>query len=168
MESPFSSPSALFREHVDGVYNVAYRVLWNGADAEDVVQNTFLTAFSRRDQLADGAKIRPWLLTIAYREAISVLRRRRDQPTEPSQLPVIASRELGPEEVTQQQALAERIARAFRNLPDNLRSAVVLRDIEELTMIDVAQALSIGVSAAKMRVSRGRELLRLELSDELS
>jgi len=76
----------LFVENVDGVYNVAYRVLWNKSDAEDVVQQSFIKAFTRMDQLHDQSRVRPWLLQIAYREAITVLRQRRDvtRPTFPS------------------------------------------------------------------------------------
>ena len=77
----------LFVIHVDAVFNVAYRVVWSRPDAEDVVQATFIKAFTRLDQLRDRARIRPWLLQVAYREAITVIRRRRDVPVDPAKLP---------------------------------------------------------------------------------
>ena len=166
--APLPQLSELFHEHVGGVYNVAYRILWSRADAEDVVQQTFLRAFVRLEQLTERSKARSWLLTIAYRESIAVVRRRRDIPTEPASLPEAGNNSGDPALLAQHGALAERIDAAIQALPENLRSAVVLRDVEELPMAEVAEALGIGISAGKMRVARGREALRLSLQDEIN
>ena len=73
---------ALFRAHVDAVYNVAYRVLWNAADAEDVVQAAFVKAFTRLDQLEDDAKARPALADLLSRSHHdrATAERRSDRP----------------------------------------------------------------------------------------
>lgn len=154
----------LFRDHVDAVYNVAYRMLWNTADAEDVVQAAFVKAFTRLDQLEDQQKARPWLLQIAYRESISVIRRRRDVPLDPTQLPDATSSERGPDELAIAGSVAEAISTALSKLGEDERMAVVLRDVEQLPMKDVAEVLGVGLSAAKMRVHRGRAELRRRLS----
>ena len=151
---------SLFREHIDAVYNVAYRVLWNASDAEDVVQAAFVKAFTRLDQLEDGAKARPWLLQITYREAITVVRRRRDVPTDPLELPENPSTAHGPDDRAIANSIAEQISAALSQLRDDERMAVVLRDVEELSMREVAKILDVGLSAAKMRVHRGRSELR--------
>ena len=88
----------LFNKHVDAVYNVAYRVLWNRDDAQDVTQATFVKAFLRLDQLQDESKVRAWLLQVGYREAITVIRRRRDVPTDPLDMPPQKSEAKGPED----------------------------------------------------------------------
>lgn len=156
---------ALFRAHIDAVYNVAYRVLWNTADAEDVVQAAFVKAFTRLDQLEDAGRARPWLLQITYREAITVVRRRRDVPTDPTEMPETTSQAYGPDEQAIAHTIAEQISGALAQLRDEERMAVVLRDVEELPMREVAEVLEIGLSAAKMRVHRGRAELRRLLTD---
>lgn len=156
---------ALFAEHVDGVFNVAYRVLWNRDDAEDVAQATFVKAFLRLDQLEDQTKVRPWLLQVAYREAITVLRRRKDVPVDPAEMPVEASNEKGPEETAIAAAMADQISTALMAMDEDERVAVVLRDVEELPMRQVAEVLGVGLSAAKMRVHRGRQSLRQRLEN---
>lgn len=153
----------LFVAHVDGVYNVAYRVVWNPTDAEDVVQTTFVKAFLRLDQLADPNKVRPWLLQVAYRESITVLRRRRDVVMDPTDLPGRPCGRPGPAEAAVASAVAAQLAEALLRLRPDERLAVVLRDVEGLPMRDVAEVLGIGLSAAKMRVHRGRQALRLLL-----
>lgn len=153
----------LFRAHVDGVYNVAIRVLWNRADAEDVVQATFVKAFARIDQLRDPAKARAWLLQVGYREAIGVLRRRRDVPVDPNDLVAGVCAEPNPADVAAASAVAAELSAALLRLSTEERMAVVLRDVEDLPMREVAQVLGVGVSAAKMRVHRGRQRLRVLL-----
>ncbi len=155
---------SLFREHVDAVYNVAYRVLWNSADAQDVVQSAFVKAFTRLDQLQDGSRARPWLLQITYREAITVVRRRRDVPTDPMEMPETEASAHGPDDQAIAHSIAEQIAEALLQLREDERMAVVLRDVEELSMREVAEVLEVGLSAAKMRVHRGRSELRRLLS----
>ena len=159
----FERIETLFNEHVDAVYNVAYRVLWNRDDAEDVVQATFVKAFLRLDQLKDDSKVRAWLLQVGYREAITVVRRRRDVPTDPLEMPVEASNARGPEALAVASAMAGHISEALMAMDEDERVAVVLRDIEELPMRQVAEVLDVGLSAAKMRVHRGRQSLRQKL-----
>ncbi len=154
---------ALFVAHVEAVFNVAYRVVWNRADAEDVVQATFLKAFTRLDQLQDSSRVRPWLLQVAYREAIAVIRRRRETPTDPGVLPESATTAPGPEETSVLSELATELSKALQSLDADERMAVVLRDVEQLSMREVAEVLDIGLSAAKMRVHRGRQSLRVKL-----
>lgn len=150
----------LFVEHIDAVFNVAYRVLWSRADAEDVVQSTFTKAFLNLGQLNDGSRVKPWLLQIAYREAIAVVRRRRDVPTDPDDMPQQASSAEGPAEQAILTDIVSRISSALEQIDSDERLAVVLRDVEQLPMAEVASVLDIGLSAAKMRVSRGRQSLR--------
>lgn len=157
----------LFERTVDGAYNVAYRLLWNHADAADVVQNVFIKAVLHRDQLIDAGKARSWVLGISYREALMVLRGRRDTPTDPSRLPDRPAPASDPEELALRSELATLLGEAIDALPDSLRVAFVLRDVEELPMAEVASVLDIGESAAKMRVARGRESLRITLTGRI-
>jgi RNA polymerase sigma-70 factor (ECF subfamily) len=157
----------LFHQTVEAAYNVAYRIVWNHADALDVVQNAFVGAARHHSQLRDPSKARSWLLGIAYREALQVLRGRRDVPTDPVDLAQLATADGDPLDGVVRAELAVLLADAIRRLPDALRLAFVLRDVEELPMLEVAQVLNIGPSAAKMRVARAREQLRVELTGRI-
>lgn len=157
---------SLFVGNVDAVFNVAYRVLWNTADAEDVVQQTFVKAVTSLDQLRDSSRERPWLLRVAYREAIAVVRRRRELPTDPGDLPVTVADGSCPLETAVATDIAAIVHRALEQMNNEERMAVVLRDVEGLPMRDVAVVLGIGVSAAKMRVHRGRASLRQLLASK--
>jgi len=156
---------SLFEAHIDSVFNVGYRVLWNRADAEDVAQRTFLKAMQRLDQVEDDRRERAWLLQIAYREAIASIRKHREVPTAPEELPVLPVQGGDPAETAIATDVASRLALALATMRDDERIAVVLRDVEGLSMRDVAEVLGIGPSAAKMRVHRGRSSLRQLVHD---
>lgn len=150
----------LFAEQVESVFNVAYRVLWNRADAEDVVQRTFLKALTRLDQLRDPGRVRPWLLQVAYREAIAVVRARREVPTAPEDMPESEVAGAGPAEAAVLSDVARTLSEALGKMNESERVAVVLRDVEQLPTREVAEVLGVGISAAKMRIHRGRASLR--------
>ena len=96
-----------------------------------------------------------------------VLRARRDLPTDPFALPERAGRQPNPEDFVLQTELADAINASIDQLPQLLRTAFVLRDVEELPIAEVAGVLDIGISAAKMRVARARELLRASLAGRI-
>lgn len=156
----------LFSAHVDSVFNVAYRVTWNRADAEDVLQSSFLKAVVHHGQLDDPSRERAWVLQVAYREAIAVLRRRRELPIDPTGLPDAPCAAPPPDEAVMISDLARMISEAFERMAAGERMAVVLRDVEGLAMKEVAEVMGLGLSAAKMRVHRGRQSLRILLESE--
>ena len=166
-ESQLAQIVDLFERHADSVFHVAWRILWSAADAEDVTQTTFVRAFTRLHQLRDAGRERPWLLQIAYHSALEVLRRRRDVPTDPSELPDRPDR-ADTEGVADRRATAALLQAAIDELPGTLRLAFVLRDVEGLSTREVADTLEIGESAAKMRIARAREQLRLALEGVLA
>lgn len=155
----------LFDAHADGVFTLARRILWNTADGEDVVQRTFVKAFTRAHQLREPSKARSWLYRIAYHECLSVLRQRRDVPTDPATLPEQEAAER-PDREAERRELARRLRAAIDLLPQTLRPAFVLRDVQELPMTEVAAVLEVGLSTAKMRVHRARLKLRDLLGEE--
>lgn len=156
--------TALFEANADAAFNVAYRIVWNRADAEDVVQSTFIQVYLKMDQLEDQNRARGWLLQIAYRQALNVLRHRKDEPTDPADLPDRFTSHDATAEPALRSDLRLTIQTAIDRLPRNLRMAIILRDVEGLPMREVASVLDIGQSAAKMRVTRAREQLRTELA----
>ena len=142
------------------LYGIAYRMTGNVHDAEDLVQETFLRAYRGFDRFRPGTNARAWLITILQRVRTDAFRRRQRRP---------ATVELtgeGPAVPPPQEALAsgrEDLERALRSLPEPFRTAVVLRDVQELSYAEIAEALEIPVGTVMSRIHRGRALLRATL-----
>ena len=157
----------LFDRLADGVYTLAARVLGDRHLAEDVVQETFLTALRKLGTWRGDGSIEGWIYRIGYRQSIAQLRRRRDLPADPIELLDRADSAPSPEHHVLRAELATRIDAAIGELNSTLRAAFVLRDVEGLSTGDVAAALDLSESAVKMRLNRARKSLRAKLEDYL-
>ena len=158
----------LFAEFADGVYTLAFRMLGDRHLAEDVVQETFVKVMRSLDTFRGDGPMAAWLYRIGYREAIAVSRRRREDPVEPAEIALRADRPADDvEHVVVARELAARLDGAIAGLPEALRSAFVLRDVEGLSTAEVAEVLDISSSAVKMRLARARQALRVELKEYL-
>jgi RNA polymerase sigma-70 factor (ECF subfamily) len=158
----------LFAEFADGVYTLAFRMLGDRHLAEDVVQETFIKVMRSLDTFRGDGPMAAWLYRIGYREAIAVSRRRREDPIEPAEIALRADRPADDvEHVVVARELAVRLDGAIAGLPEALRSAFVLRDVEGLSTAEVAEVLDISSSAVKMRLARARQALRIELKEYL-
>jgi RNA polymerase sigma-70 factor (ECF subfamily) len=166
-EDRIATITQLFEDHADATFNVGRRIVWNRSDAEDVVQATFIQAFLRLDQVQDPSRARAWLLKVAYHQAITVLRRRKDDPVDPQDLPEGSTPPDDTGDRVVRSELAATVRTAIDALPETLRVAIVLRDVEGLAMAEVADVLDISASAAKMRVARARERLRIALQGRI-
>lgn len=144
-----------------GLFRTACRLTRNVTDAEDLVQETMLRAFRAFDRYEPGTNIRAWLYTILHRVHQDGLRRLRRAPGF-SELP-----DEGPAVPPPQAALergGEDLVRALEDLPEPFRTAVVLRDVEELRYEEIARALAIPVGTVMSRIHRGRAWLRERLT----
>lgn len=147
--------------HLKRLYGAAYRLTGNSADAEDLVQETLLRAFRGFDRFAAGTNLRGWLFTILYRVRTDALRRAGRGPR------MVELDEEGPSVPPPQEALAgggEDLARALHALSEPFRAAVVLRDVEELSYGEIAEALQVPMGTVMSRIHRGRALLRAALA----
>jgi RNA polymerase sigma-70 factor, ECF subfamily len=137
---------------------VCFRLLDDARDVDEVVQDTFVQAWRNLERFRGDAAPYTWLYRIAVNEAL-MRRRRKTLPTTELQDTTVAGGE---------DAYAAADARAFlierlRQLPDDYRVAVVLRDVEGLSNEEVARVLDISLAAAKSRIHRGRMQLRQDL-----
>jgi RNA polymerase sigma-70 factor (ECF subfamily) len=133
----------------------------NEADADDLVQETFLRAYRGFDGYQPGSNIRAWLFTILHRARTDTFRRQARSP-QTVELP-----DEGPAVAPPQSALeagGEAIERALLALPDVFREAVVLRDLHDFTYDEIARMLEIPVGTVMSRIHRGRALLRTALA----
>jgi RNA polymerase sigma-70 factor (ECF subfamily) len=152
---------------LDSLYRTALRLTRAPADAEDLVQETYLKAFRAADRFAQGTNLRAWLFTILHNTARNRLRdRARDTVTADSDTVERAadgadgmSAADTPETLLLQSTLDPDLRAAVDALPDAFRQAVWLRDVEEFTYAEIAEMLSVPIGTVMSRISRGRRLL---------
>ncbi|MBX3400093.1 MAG: sigma-70 family RNA polymerase sigma factor [Gemmataceae bacterium] len=160
------------------VYAVAYRITGQAQDAEDVVQQTFLSLIEHIDSFRGESAVATWVLRIATNFALKVLRKRRGLPTVslddgdesfasvPHPEYIAAWRE-PPDVLAERAEMRELLDRAITELDDKHRVVFVLRDIEGLSTEETAEALGLSVSNVKVRLLRARMQLRERLTREL-
>ncbi len=172
---------AAYRRFVDqnsaNVYNLALKLLGDEQEAEDVLQETFLSAFRAIDRFKARAKLSTWLYRIAYNASLMHLRKRGrmttfslDQPlNDEQQADELSERILidwstVPDDQLLTSEARHEMDRAIAALPESLRSAFVLRDVQGLSGAETAEVLGITVQAVKNRLHRARLVLRDRLS----
>jgi RNA polymerase sigma-70 factor (ECF subfamily) len=137
---------------------VCYRLLDDARDVDEAVQDTFVQAWRNLERFRGDAAPYTWLYRIAVNEAL-MRRRRKTLPTTELQETTVAGDEDAYAAADVRAFLIERL----RQLPDDYRRAVVLRDVEGLSNEEVARVLDISLAAAKSRIHRGRMQLRQDL-----
>ncbi len=160
-----------FEGYADRVYRVAVHLVGNEEDADEVVQATFLSAFAAIERFEPRAQLSTWLYRIAFNHSMMLLR--RQHPTEPlpdddETLPLPtegADWSSLPEAQVLGGEAKEILLSAIGELPDPLRAAFVLRDIEQMSTAECAQVQGISEAACKVRLHRARLRLRERLSD---
>ena len=152
---------------LDSLYRAALGLTRVPADAEDLVQDTYLKAFRAADRFEPGTNLRAWLFTILHNTARNRARdRARDTVAvdsevvdRASELAPASGRAETPETLLLGQALAPDLQAALDGLPDAFRDAVWLRDVEEFSYAEIAAMLNVPVGTVMSRISRGRRLL---------
>jgi RNA polymerase sigma-70 factor (ECF subfamily) len=156
------------------IFRLAKHITQNDEDAEDVLQESFLKAYSNLDTFQGQSKFYTWIVRIAVNEALMKLRKRKsdrtvslDEPQDTGEETVareIAVWEGDPEQKYSQEELREILERAIDSLKPSFRTVFVLRDIEELSTEETAESLGISVPAVKSRLLRARLQLREKLT----
>jgi RNA polymerase sigma-70 factor, ECF subfamily len=142
----------LVRTYERRVASVLYRLLDDRGEVEEATQDVFVQAWRNLDRFRGEARVFTWLYRIAVNEAL--MRKRRKQP------PVQELDERRAAAPDPEPGLRDLIVEALAALPFEYRAAVVLRDVEGLSNVEVAEALGISVAAAKSRIHRGRMQIR--------
>jgi RNA polymerase sigma-70 factor, ECF subfamily len=156
------------------IYRLALRLTGNAQDAEDVLQDSFLKAFEHLPEFRQDSRFYTWLVRIAVNEGLMKLRKRRSDRAEPMEDIVdedgqVMPREFrdwkpNPEQILSQEEMEDVLLDAARKLPPSLRTVFMLRDVEELSTDETAEALNLTPGAVKARLFRARFQLREELS----
>jgi RNA polymerase sigma-70 factor, ECF subfamily len=174
----------LVRDYIVPLQAVALRLLQNQADADDAVQEAFLSAFRRFESFRGDARLGTWLHRIVVNTALGRLRKHKRRRQLTGEL--IDVSELLPrftadghperfsepwvhpvEELAAQAETREQVRRMIDKLPDNYRTVLILRDIEELGTAETAELRGLSPGAVKVRLHRARQALRNLLEHEL-
>jgi RNA polymerase sigma-70 factor (ECF subfamily) len=156
------------------IYRLAKNITQNDDDAEDVLQETFLKAYSHLNNFEGHSKFYTWLVRIAVNEALMKLRKRKTDKTVPLDEPQdtgedtvvreIAVWDDNPEKRFGREEIRGILDNAIQSLKPAFRTVFVLRDIEELSTEETAETLGISVPAVKSRLLRARLQLREKLT----
>ncbi len=167
----------LVRPHERSVYLMALSYMKNEADAEDVAQEAFLKAFRALSSFRAESKFGTWLISITLNEARNRLRRKSAAPMQSLDVPpdeegavspaLLRDWREVPSEALERSEVKQMIASAVEALPEIYRSVFVLRDVEELSVNETAEALSLSVPAVKVRLHRARMMLQKQLAPQL-
>jgi len=157
---------------LDSLYRTALRLTRDPADAEDLVQDTYLKAFRAADRFAPGTNLRAWLFTILHNTARNRVRDRardavdvdseaveRSAETRSAMAGAGASAFETPESLLLRDALAPELQQAIDELPAAFRQAIWLRDVEGFSYAEIASMLEVPIGTVMSRISRGRRAL---------
>jgi RNA polymerase sigma-70 factor, ECF subfamily len=166
--------SELMRRYERKIFRVAKNITQNDADAEDVLQDTFLKAYEHLDSFKRESKFYTWIVRIGVNEALMRLRKRRGDKSVPLDDPLdtgeetvnreIAVWEDNPEQQYSREEFHEILDKAVDGLKPDFRIVFTLRDIEELSTEETADVLGISIPAVKSRLLRARLALREKLT----
>src|SRR5205823_2494974 len=167
----------LIRPYERSVYAMALSLLHNEADAEDVAQEAFLKAFRNLANFRGESKFSTWLISITLNEARGRLRSKKnakleslDEPAEGQSTVTPALlrdwREI-PSEALERQEVRHMLQQAITDLPLIYREVFLLRDVEDLSVNQSAEALGISVASVKVRLHRARIMLQKKLAPQL-
>ncbi len=166
--------SELVRRYEGKIFRLAQHVTQNREDAEDVLQETFMKAYEHLDQFQGNSKFYTWIVRIAVNQALMKLRRRKTDRSvsldeaidtgEDTVVREIAAWDEDPEDRYSREELGKILETAVQSLDPPYRTVFQLRDIDELSTEETAEALGLSVPAVKSRLLRARLQLREKLT----
>ena len=160
--------------HADALYGAALRMTRDRADAEDLLQETFLKAFRAYDRFEEGTNLRAWLFRILTNTYISTYRRRQRAPEE-SDLDDVeelylyrrlaaAGLSRSAEDAALDRLTAPEVLSALEELPEQFRLAVLLSDVEGFSYKEIAEITDVPIGTVMSRLHRGRKALQRALA----
>jgi RNA polymerase sigma-70 factor (ECF subfamily) len=167
----------IVERHQQNVYNLGLRLTGKPDEAECVLQETFLKVFEKLDDFRGESRLGTWIHRIAANMALMRMRSRKNKhflPIEDQQEDgdeeappafVVQSLDRDPLELALDEELKGKLEEAIASLPPHLRTAFVLKDLEGLTMAEIAEEVGKSVSAVKADLHRARVKLRARLAE---
>lgn len=163
-----------FLPQLDALYNFGYHLAYNDADANDLVQETFLKAYRFIDSYQEGTNAKAWLFRILKNAFINQYRKRSRQPQQVDYEDFTHYQEgddrgfsnvLDLREELFQNMMGDEISHALNSLPVDFRTVVLLCDIEGFTYEEIAKIMDIPIGTVRSRLHRARNMLKDQLRD---
>jgi RNA polymerase sigma-70 factor, ECF subfamily len=172
-----SAIRAIIQANNRRLYRVARSIVRDDSAAEDVLQESYLRAFSALAEFRGGSTLATWLTRIVLNQALQHLRRRSEIPHsafnssggqgEVIPFPLSGHPAIDPERAMAQRELCQLLERAIDELPENFRTVLIARVIEEMSMEETAELLGLRVETVKTRLHRARRLLKSALAEHM-
>jgi len=155
----------LMRRYNQRLYRVTIAILRDGAEAEDVMQDAYVRAYGHLEQFAGRAPFSAWLTRIAVNEALARVRlRSKSEPWEASEDGEVGMNHRDtvpdPEHIAASAETSQMLEAAVLELPEQFRAVVMLRDVEEMSTKETAEALELSEQNVKVRLHRGHAMMR--------
>lgn len=174
----------IMRRYNQRLFRVAVGVVGEPSEAEDILQESYVRAFSRMSSYTGQGGLGAWLARIVHNEAIDRVRMRtsrsrhlmfeaemRHQSSDDESSPALQARademRSSPEVIAEREEVRALLERAISQLPDTFRAVFVLREVEGLSVDETAEYLSIPPATVKTRDFRARALLRAQLGEQI-
>lgn len=158
-----------FYPHVDALYNFAYNLTYNEADANDLVQETYMKAFRFIDKYIEGTNAKAWLFKILKNAFINQYRKKSKRPTQVDFEEVISFHDeedkkysgfVDLREEIYQNIIGDEVTNAVNALPVDFRTVILLCDIEGFTYEEIAKIIDIPIGTVRSRLHRARNMLK--------
>jgi len=167
----------LLHEHGGRLYGVALQIMRNETDAQEAVQDALITIWNKIDQFEGRSQFTTWLHRVTANAALMKLRKNKkfeqhvplenDGPDHDLPVLQLADTGEGPDGALLRGELGDRVRAAIDALPEPYRTTVLLSDVDEMSMEEIATTMSVTVPAVKSRLHRGRLALRKALEPYL-
>ena len=150
----------IMRRYNQRVYRAVRAIVRDEAEAEDVMQQAYVNAYSHLAQFAERSAFSTWLTRIAINEALARIRPRGLHVVPDDDVPEMESPSPNPEEAAMTSEIKEVLESEISGLPDSYRSVFMLREVEGLSTIETAECLNLSEDVVKTRLHRARMMLR--------
>jgi RNA polymerase sigma-70 factor (ECF subfamily) len=173
LEGDTSSYGLLVTRYKNSVHNMAYRMMNNAEDAEDIAQEAFISAYRSLDRFDTNRRFSPWLFRITINLCIDHLRRQRYRPIyiddegtymdEGESKIQIPDSSPDPQMMAETAEIREIIEGAIAGLSPKYRAVLMLRYLEDFTYAEISEALDVSTNTVKTHLHRGREILKRKI-----
>ena len=154
--------AVLVRRYNQRLFRVVRSIVTNDADAEDALQQTYLAAFRKLSAFEGRSRVSTWLIRIAIREALAKRQQGREVRSD-TLANDVAHEQIAPEETAMEREIVRLVEAAIDELPDAYRLVFVLRAVQGMSTTEVADALALSEENVRVRLHRGRDMLRIRL-----